>query len=123
MMYEAQWANEQQTTVYLAFEGAWQSDEFADAAKNLNEMLSEVGHTVSVVIHLTEPQLISMEMVPQIRNFISIEHPNRDQMILVAPDGFLQGVSEVVRRAFGGVQPPYLHFATSLNDVDEILQP
>lgn len=122
MMYEATWADDKQTLVYMAFEGVWQPDEFAEARETLHDLLSEVGHQVSVVLHLVQPQPIAMEMVPQIRELVGIDHPNRAQMIIVAPDMFLGGVSEVVRRAFGGNEPTDLSFAPSLDDVDHVLR-
>jgi len=120
-MYEANWANNQQTAVYLAFEGAWGPDEFVDAEHALSDMLSEVGHSVSVVVHLAEPQPISMEMVPQIRNFISLEHPNRSQVVMVVTPDYLPGMSELVRRSFGGEVPAYLHFVSTLDEAETLL--
>jgi hypothetical protein len=121
MMYDATWADDKQTLVYLAFEGVWQMDEFADAQHTLNELFNEVGHEVAVVFHLKQPQPITMDMVPQLRDLLAIEHPNCAQMVLVAPDIFLGGVREVVRRAFGGQHPAHLHFTASLDDVDRLL--
>ncbi len=121
MMYEATWADDNQTLVYMAFEGVWQPDEFATAHETLYDLLSEVGHEVSIVLHLAQPQPIAMEMVPQIKQLVSIDHPNRSRMVIVAPDYFLGGVNEVVRRAFGGEQPEGLYFAPSLDDVDQVL--
>jgi hypothetical protein len=121
MMYEATWADDNQTLVYMAFEGVWQPDEFTEAHTTLHDLLSEVGHEVSVVLHLAQPQPIAMEMVAQIKNLVSIDHPNRARMVIVAPDAFLNGVREVVRRAFGGDQPEAVYFAHSLDDVDQVL--
>lgn len=120
-MIEAQWANDQHTTVYLALNGTWQSNEFAIAQQNLHTMLNEVGHSVSVIVHIVEPQPVSMEMVSQLHSLIEMENPNRDQMIIVAINGYLQGVEEVVRRTFNGHYPDYLHFTTDTNQAEQIL--
>jgi hypothetical protein len=121
MMYEANWADDRRTTVYMTFEGVWYTDEFAEAYDTLYDLLSEVGHEVSVVLHMTQPQPIAMNMVPQIRELIAIEHPNRSQMVVVAPGEILAGVREVVRRAFGGNLPAGVFFAPSLDVIDDVL--
>jgi hypothetical protein len=117
-MHQATWANDQKTAAYFVFEGAWGPDEFADARDKLNDMLSEVGHAVSVVMHLTEPQPISMEMLPQMRGLISLDHPNRQQVVLIVAEEYMTAMRELVRRVFGGQLPPHLHFVTSIDEVD-----
>lgn len=121
MIHESSWANDQRTAAYMAFDGPWQSDEFADAERSLHEMLSEVGHPVAIVAHLVQPQPISMEMLPQIRSFLSLNHPNRADVVVVAPGRVLAAIQEMVRRTFGGQLPPHLHFVGNLDDVDRVL--
>lgn len=121
MMYEAMWANEQQTAVYLTFGGTWQEDDLLLAERDLKNLLSEVGHPVSVVLHIAEPRPISMQLMDNVRDLLKLDHPNRDKMVLVAPSGYLNGVQEVIRRIFGGTFPDYMRFAPSIADAEVAL--
>jgi hypothetical protein len=121
MMYEAQWTNTEHNAVYMGFNGTWHADEFAEAEQALHAMLSEVGHRVSVLVHLAQPQPISMQMIPQIRKLIDLAHPNRDQVVIVAAEDYGRALSEIVRRAFGGKQPDHLHFARSMEEAEGLI--
>lgn len=121
MMYEAQWTNTEHNAVYMGFNGAWHADEFAEAEQQLHAMLSEVGHRVSVVLHLPQPQPISMQMIPQIRRLIDLAHPNRGQVVVVAAEDYIYALSEIVRRAFGGESPTHLHFAGSMDEAERFI--
>ena len=115
-MHEANWTNDQQKAIYLEFGGNWQQQEFTDAERNLHHMLSQVGHSVSVVVNITEPRPLTMDLVRQMRDFLSLGHPNRGKMVLVTPTDYRQGFEEVVRRTFGGTTPAHIRFA---NDVEQ----
>ncbi|MEL6150944.1 MAG: hypothetical protein AAFU54_20815 [Chloroflexota bacterium] len=121
MMYEAKWANENHTAVFVEFNGVWEVDDFERAEHDLTTMLSEVGHRVSVVVNITEPRPISMHVLENVRNLITVSHPNRDRVVMVAPDGFLQGMQHVIVRAFGGNAPRHLHFASDLDSAERVL--
>lgn len=121
-MYDAAWISEQQEAIYVTFEGKWQPDEFFDLNHDVHQMLDQVSHAASIVIHITQPRPISMEMITQIRNFLSLEHPNRNQFLIIAPETYLAGVTEIIRRSFGGEVPPYIYFSARLQDMQDWLR-
>ena len=98
-MHETNWASEQQKAIYIEFGGKWQQQEFTDAERTVHQMLSKVGHSVGVVVNITEPRPLTMDLVRQMREFLSLGHPNRGQVILVTPAGYQEGFQEVIRRA------------------------
>jgi len=122
MMHKTNWANDQQTAVFVEFNGGWEAEDFINATNELRDMLNEVGHAVSVVVNIRDPRPISMSVLGEVRNFLDLDHPNRDQVVFVAPDGFLQGIQNVIIRTFGGNAPIYLHFANDLDKADKVLK-
>ncbi|MFZ4816908.1 MAG: hypothetical protein ACOYL5_20395 [Phototrophicaceae bacterium] len=121
MMYQTTWANDQQTTVYMALSGDWHADHIVDAHRSVHTMLSEVGHPVSIVVHIQQPRAINTELMTQLRAFIGMDHPNRDKIVIVAPTVYMKGVGEIIRRLFGGEKPTYLIYADDLNHAETAL--
>lgn len=121
LMYDLAWTNTQQNAAYIVFEGGWQPNEFADAQQDIQNLLNEVGHHVHLVLHLIEPQPISMELVSQIHSLFLLEHPNRAKMVVIAPPHFVSGMKELVRRLFKGAAPAYLHFVSTIEDAEQLL--
>jgi hypothetical protein len=121
MINQATWANDQQTAVYLEFTGAWQPEDFTRAQSDLTAMLSDVGHSVAVVVNIVDPRPISMNVVGEMQHLLNMQHPNRDKIVVVAPAGFRRGLEEIVRRSFGGNLPAHVRFATDLDEADRAL--
>ena len=82
MPYEIRWATDAQTAIYISFGGGWQLDEWVDAEHNLKKMLSQVGHGVTVVMHIAEPRTFSMEVIGQIRSIVNMKHTPTDRKLL-----------------------------------------
>ncbi len=120
-MHETNWASEQQKAIYIEFGGKWQQQEFTDAERTVHQMLSKVGHSVGVVVNITEPRPLTMDLVRQMRELLSLGHPNRGQVILVTPAGYQEGFQEVIRRAFGGSVPDHIRFADSIQQAETLL--
>ncbi|MEM6284175.1 MAG: hypothetical protein AAF787_18430 [Chloroflexota bacterium] len=118
MMYKSKWTNDDQTTVVVQFSGVWEVEDFEQAEHDLLTILSEVGHRVIVVVNITDPRPISMHVLENVRNLINVKHPNRDRVVMVAPDRFLQGMQQVIVRAFGGNAPRHLQFASDTDAVE-----
>jgi len=115
------WDNEQQTAIRMTLEGAWQTNEFPTAEQEVQSMLNEVGHEVTVLIHILNPRPIPMSVVPELQHFLSTEHPNRGHMVLVSMSDFLHGLQEIVRRVCGGKVPAHVAFAHSLEEANALL--
>jgi hypothetical protein len=122
MMFNTRWANDQQTAVFVEFSGTWEADDFTHAEHELITMLSEVGHGVAVVVNITQPRPISMSVLGEVHSFLTVKHPNRGKMVMVAPDGFLPGLQQVIMRMFGGDTPVHIHFTNTLDHANAVLQ-
>ena len=116
MTYDIQWTNETRAAVYLVFNGGWNVDEWTDAQHVLGKMLSEVGSPVSIVLHLAEPRTLPMNIIHQIRDTVSLTHPNRANTVMVVPPPIIPAFKEIMRRSFSGTMPDYIAIIDSLDD-------
>lgn len=117
MMYDLQWATQQRDTIYLALDGTLECEEFSAAEEKMQSMFSEVTHRVSIVMHITNMQPLSMSVLESLRDFLSMESPNRGNIIIVAPSNMLSGLKAVIERLFSGNLPSYVRFSDNIEAI------
>ena len=121
MMPQTKWSNDDQTTVYIEFSGQWQPHEFTDAQQQLQKLLDEVGHSVSVIVNILEPRPLPMDTLKELSNFLSMSHPNRREVIFIISQSFSKGFHEVLRRLFAGELPDYVHITYTIDEAERLL--
>jgi hypothetical protein len=114
-MYKIAWSDDDHTTVYIEFEGKWQSDELNAAEHRLHDMLSNVGHSVALVVNIPHPRPIPMAVLEGMRRLLDFHHPNRGDVVVVTEPRHLPAFQEVIRRTFGGSLPPHLTLSDNLD--------
>jgi len=120
-MHETRWLDDEQRTIYIEFAGNWDALEFIETERQLYKLLSKVGHQVAVILNLTEARPLTMDLVRQLRDLLSTDHPNRGEVVLVTLPDYQPAFGEVVRRALGGKLPGYIHLVDELEQVESWL--
>jgi hypothetical protein len=122
MVYETRWANKHKSVISLEFDGIWMLENMMRAERDLQNMMSEVGHTVSIIFHMIELRPIPMEMLSHFRSLIEMDYPNRDRVIVVVPEQYLDGMSDLVGRIFGGQIPHYVQVTSRFDQANAMLK-
>ncbi len=121
MVIETSWGNTTHTRIHVDVKDRWEAEDLHLSEVAVRKMLDDAAEPVNVVMSVPDGNPLPVNSFGEMRKFIEFQHPNRDQLVFVGPEEYIDALSEVMGRIFRGDMPTYVHFAYDMGEVQQLI--
>lgn len=113
MTMHTHWMDHTQQNIQLVIHGRWKPDDLVAEVEQVRQMMSSVGHRVTVILNLVQSGPFPIDSARSIRSLVEMDHPNRGKIVILGTDVYLEGITDIIQRIFAGNIPDYVQITAS----------
>ncbi|MEP7285767.1 MAG: hypothetical protein ABI947_08365 [Chloroflexota bacterium] len=118
MSVAADWDNEAQTTIYMAFVGKWNWDEFHMATTQTSSMIRSAICTIDLIVDFSQSGPLPSNALSNFGSSLKLKNKNVGMVVGVTKAQFLQTLSNIFRAVYPKVE---LYVVSSLEEAHALI--
>lgn len=117
MSIDVTWLDDDQTVIYMKYDGNWTWDENIQVNKDLAEILAPKTFIVPIILDVTNSHLLPKNALSAIRKSVAIELPNEGVKYVIGASMFVKRMFQLVKQVSRSTFEEYVF----VNSIDEAL--
>ncbi len=101
MSITVQWDNEDKTALYQVIEGRWSWDEIYPILEQINGMMEEIDHKVTLIIDVQKGSMVPKGALRHIGRLRVETHPGVNRVIMVGARTLVQLLYDTISKLYG----------------------